>query len=200
MHRISAASCVAAVMLALASAAQAQTRPATIEYKLHRGQVSFRAPTRWHLIKRIDEDSASAVIFHVRNPATDTGAARANVLVSVFWHSPRGDFRAQTDTLFNALFDGGAVLGDTMPAPSRRFLFWRGQAGEMPYAIFDDFGRNGAILVHVRMALPMAEGTTAQWNTQYSADTERLLASIRVGGAPLFPGWAGHPELTTFGP
>jgi len=167
------------------------------DFRLEHGAVHFQAPANWHLLQQEDSDSGAMVIFHVRNPATDSkGPDRANVLVSVERTGSTGEMRAITDTLFASMFDStGIVLGDTMPTRDTRFLFWRGQQGATPYALFDDYGRRGGMVIHVRMSLPIVAATPTSWTQAYGRDTQALLASIKVKGDPVFPGWTGHPTV-----
>ena len=171
------------------------------EYTLRHGVVRFEAPVAWHLLQQQDSAENARVIFHVRNPVTDSGPERANVLVRALSRPAGADMHAYTVTLFGGVLDPGAlVLGDTIPDPERRFFFWRGQQRGTPYVIYDDFGRRDSIIVHVRMTVPVVAATPVEWNEAYSRDTERVLASLKVDRRQVFPDWAGHPQLAAFGP
>jgi hypothetical protein len=191
---------LAAVMfLVSGAAAGAQSeRYAIVPFIVPSSSVRFTAPADWHVLGRDSSAEQSAIIFHVRLPSDSSFRDRANVMVVVRNRPKSSDFRALTDTLFGDMYDGkpgDLVMGDTMPSTDRRFLFWRGTQGKTTYLIFDDFGRRGMIVVHVRMTLPMLDGITRTLRDRYTRDTEQLLSSITVGGAKLFPGWAGHPSM-----
>ena len=171
------------------------------EYTLRHGMVRFEAPVAWHLLQQQDSAANSSIVFHIRNPVTDSGPDRANVLVRALSRPSGQELRLLTDTLFGEVLDPGAlVLGDTMPGPDRRFFFWRGQQRGTPYVIYDDFARRDSIIIHVRMTVPVVSGTPAEWNETYSRDTERVLSSVTVDRRQVFPDWAGHPQLAAFGP
>ena len=198
-------------IITLGACSRAQDE-STTAFTLRHGQVRFQAPTAWHVLQLRDDDLLTTLqqkdgaeraraVFHVRNPVTDKGRDRANVLVRVLMRPAGQELRSLSDTLFGQLLDPGAlVLGDTMPAPNRRFFFWRGQQGATPYAIYDDFASRDTIVVHVRMTVPIVTGTSPEWSAAYERDTERLLASLMAGENRIFPDWAGHPQLAAFGP
>jgi hypothetical protein len=179
---------------------------ALADYRLAGGAVRFRAPAHWHVVRAPTSGDDFAAVFHVRSAAVDSGTDRTNVLVSVLHGPAATPFRAATDGVLAMLLEG-PVLGDTLLGragdaadPERRFIFWRGQEGATAYALYDDFGRRDTLMVHVRAAVPISAMASAAWADSLEAGTRRLLASVTLGGVPLFPGWAGHPNLSTWSP
>jgi hypothetical protein len=177
--------------------------PADSAVTLASTRVQFLAPQGWRVLDLMDSDSVNRVIFHVPSSATDSvGPERTNVLVTAFRHLPAGaSFDTLTADLFASMSGQGSVvvLSDSMlAAPERRFLFWRGQQGATPYVIVDDFARIAGMVIHVRMAMPVLGNLPRDWTRRFSADTERLLASIRVDGQAAFPGWVAHPSVRVF--
>jgi hypothetical protein len=172
----------------------------TREFRLEHGRIRLDAPASWHVLAVEDSGRAPQIIFHIRNPAVDSTKARCNVLVDLSRWVGHENTRALVDTLFGALYNGYAVLGDTMPDKNRRFLFWAGRDGDVPYALYDDFARRGAYLVHVRIAWPLKPESSDSWNEALSRDTRALLASLTLDGTRLFPGWAAHPSVSVWGP
>jgi hypothetical protein len=166
------------------------------------GGVRVDAPCGWHLVDENESDSVVSLAFNAPNTLTDSGADRTSILIVVHRRTQGKDFRALTDTLFESLGQGTGrviVLGDTMPDATTRFVFWRGQRGGSPYSVYDDFGRKGAVMVHVRIALPVV-AAHGEWMARFSGDSERLLAGLRVQQTALFLGWAARPSLSKFRP
>jgi hypothetical protein len=160
------------------------------------GAVRVDAPCGWHLVEEDETDSVVSLAFGAPNALTDSGADRTSVLIVVHRRTQARDFRALTDTLFESLGQGTGrviVLGDTMPDATTRFVFWRGQKGGSPYSVYDDFGRKGAVIVHVRIVLPVGAGL-GEWMARFSGDSERLLAGLRVQQTALCLGWAARPS------
>jgi hypothetical protein len=164
--------------------------------------VRVDVPCGWHLLEERETDSVVSLALNVPNAVTDPGGDRTSVLIVVHRRTPRGDFRAFTDTLFASLAQGTGrvtILADTMPDAATRFVLWRAQKGSSAYTLYDHFGRRGATTVHVRIAMPVA-GARGEWMTAFSGDTERLLAGLRVQQTALFLGWAARPSLSKFRP
>jgi hypothetical protein len=166
------------------------------------GGVRVDAPCGWHLVDENETDSVVSLAFNAPNMVADSGPDRASILIIVHRRAFGRNFRALTDTLFEGLGQGTGrviVLGDTMPDATTRFIFWRGQKGGSPYSIYDEFGRKGAVTVHVRIALPVTVAH-GDWLQRFSGESERLLAGVRVEQTALFLGWAARPSLSRFRP
>ncbi|MEO6211744.1 MAG: hypothetical protein ABIQ10_16665 [Gemmatimonadaceae bacterium] len=160
----------------------------------------FRVPEEWHFLQQIDSGETHLAVFHVRNAVIDAGRDRNNVEIDVLRTDTHANFHTVSDTLFSSVFDpNGIVLADTAPTPNRRFFFWRGQLRKTVYAIYDDYGRRNDVVIHVRMTHPIGRELQERWSNEYALDTAAFLSSITIDSERVFPGWAGHPVLASFG-
>lgn len=159
----------------------------------------FVVPADWHVLREGADKSAARYVYHVRNPATDSGADRTNVIVQLYKRDVPGDFRAFTDSAMARMRGGSElILDDHLVNADRRALFWRGQMDSTPYMGFDNFARVNGYWLHIRIVSPLSERTTEAWSAAFSRDTERLLATLTLRGALVMNDHTGFPVLTTF--
>src|SRR6266496_670681 len=167
------------------------TAQSPVAHELGAGVLRFAVPASWRVVTKNEDPKRSTLLIDV--PVSAAGKVKGNVVVTVFRGLGNGDLRSTTGPFVAALISG-PVIGDTLLAgPDRRFLFWRGHRDGVPYAITDDFGWHAGTLVHISMALPLGKDVPQAWIQALSVGTRLLLASARLNGALVFPGWAAHP-------
>jgi len=190
----------ATILFASAVSAQATDSSRYRRVEAWGGIVAFQVAQNWHVLREELRDSAGTFIYHVRNPASDSGTERTNVLVLPRSTKAVGDFRKFTDSTFRTVSANVQVVhNDQMPTPDRRALFWRGQLNDTPYIGFDNYARSGKYWIHVRIVSPLVTGTTREWTDAFYRDAEALVRSVRLNGRPVmdddtgFPVVMGHP-------
>jgi hypothetical protein len=187
----------AAAML-VASALCAQTTDSARYRRVEAwgGAVAFEVAREWHVLREDARDSSGFFIYHVRNPASDSGPERTNVLVLPRATKATGNFRKFTDSTFRTVSaDVQIILDDRMPTPDRRALFWRGQLNATPYIGFDNYARAGKYWVHVRIVSPLVSGTTREWTEAFYRDAEALVRSVRLNGRQVMNDDTGFPVV-----
>ncbi len=182
---------ITALTVGLLSIVSQGAPPESTIYSGASSRVRFAAPTKWHLLRNDATDTSAVIVFHLRNPATDTaGPDRANVVLTAHIRPGKQDIRAFSDAVFANMtaHDAPAVLNDVYRHHRTRSIFWRGQLGSTPYVLLDKFAVYRGVYLTLRFSRPLAKGTAQDWTQQALAEFNALVESITIDREPVFHG------------
>ena len=143
---------------------QAQTETSavpSITVLLLKDHVTCRIPTRWVLTQESKEDGHRQAYFIPFQAATDTNDT-ANASLVAQSCSTSLTVREYSDSILAQMINpkaGNVIISDQPDGPFWRSVFWRGQ-GQIPYVIWDRFGVENGVSVHLRVAYPLLKNSS----------------------------------------
>ncbi len=142
---------------------QTPTATATSSKKilLLKNRVTFQVPTRWVLTQESKEEGHRVAYFIPFQAATATNYT-ANASVVAQPCSTSLTVQEYGDSVLAQIInpnDGNVIISDSPDGEFWRSVLWRGQ-GQIPYVIWDRFGVENGISVHLRVAYPLLKNSS----------------------------------------
>ena len=173
----------AALLTLLPAATHAQEQPGERLSSLLEGRVTFALPPSWVLESHVNTKASGRALLKVPNPAADQ-TRRSNAILTAKVVPENINVRHESDGVYQNLYEGLAVVGDTFDGDDWRTMVWTFKDG-VPYVVLNRFGLVGRVSVELVVVFP-AGGSDPKWVEQAVADFNAVCASLKIDGRTKF--------------
>ncbi len=131
----------------------------SIQIKLLNERVSFDIPLNWKLLKK-NFGIIEKEIYYVPFDDNSTPTLMGNAVFKCHYCRPELEVTVFSDAMLKNLFDKSSeneLISDKFSQNNWRIVKWIGKDGDKKFIIWDKFGVDKEVAVHVRVTCPFVE-------------------------------------------
>jgi hypothetical protein len=169
-----------------AAAVAAQEKPEERLSSLLGGRVTFTLPQSWVLRSHVDTKTSGRAQLAVPSPAADKSGRRSEAILMVKIVPENINVRHESDGVYENLYEGLSVLGDTFDGDDWRTMVWAFRDNDkVPHVVLNRFGLVNRVSVELVVVFP-SEHNDPKWVERTLADFNAMCAGLKVDGQNKF--------------
>jgi hypothetical protein len=174
------------LLACLSAAVGAQEQPEERLSSLLGGRVTFTLPQSWVLQSHVDTQASGRAQLTIPHPALDKSPQRPNAILTVKTVPANINVRHESDGVYQNLYEGLSVLGDTFDGDDWRTMVWTlKDKDKVPSVVLNRFGLANRVSVELLVIFP-SENPDPKWLEKTVADFNAMCASLKIDGQNKF--------------